>query len=110
MTFIQLVLVVTAGAAILFVVKNFKKGRLKFWQFVAWFLVWLALGLAAALPKTTELLARVVGVGRGVDVAVYLAIVGLIYAVFAVVLRQEKTEREITKIVRELALRDHHKL
>jgi hypothetical protein len=43
------------------------------------------------------------GVGRGIDVLVYLSIILLFYSNFKQTERIEKLEKEITKLVREIA-------
>lgn len=106
MTFIQILLVLTSLAAIVVVGNKLRRGQLKVRYFLIWLIVWLGLAVAAILPKTTEILARIVGVGRGVDAVLYFAVVGLMYAVFKIILKQEQIDRDITKIVREMALRD----
>ena len=71
-----------------------------------WTAVWLALGVVALLPWTSDLLAASVGIGRGADLVVYLAIVALLYAVFKMVVKIQMLEQEMTKLVRKLAIKD----
>ncbi|MBI2551629.1 DUF2304 domain-containing protein, partial [Candidatus Uhrbacteria bacterium] len=61
-------------------------------------------GVAAALPKTTEIAARFVGVGRGADLAIYVGMLVLFFLVFKLFVKIEEVEREITKVVRKEAL------
>ena len=56
-------------------------------------------------PDLTSSLAKLFGVGRGADVVVYLALVGLFFMVFRLMVKIEKLEREITKVVRNKALK-----
>jgi hypothetical protein len=70
----------------------------------AWSALW-ALGLAFVLfPDLTSIVASAVGVGRGVDVVVYAAIILLFYLVFRIYLRLDRMEREITVLVRQLSV------
>ncbi|MFC1788018.1 DUF2304 domain-containing protein [Patescibacteria group bacterium] len=71
-----------------------------------WFLFWLAVAVVAVLPQTTQIAARFVGVGRGVDLVIYISIIVLFYLVFRLFIKLEEVEREITRLVRKLAIDD----
>ena len=58
------------------------------------------------LPATTTKIASFFGVGRGVDVILYLAVSLLFYLVFRIYVMIEDIRREITKVVRMVALMD----
>src|SRR3546814_2428867 len=47
-----------------------------------WSLIWIAALVGIILPKTTTKIASVFGVGRGVDVIVYISLALLFYLVF----------------------------
>lgn len=66
----------------------------------------MLLGLVALLPKTTDLLAARVGIGRGVDLIVYLAIGVLLWMVFHLVVKVEGVQWQLTQVMRANALRD----
>ena len=73
-------------------------------------LLW-TLGVAGALvvtwyPDTASFFADLVGVGRGADLVVYLAVVLLFVLVFQLHVSHVRMERELTKLVREEALKD----
>lgn len=104
MTLIQILLVVFALFAITKTFRQFKKGKLTLAFLFAWIAFWVIVGVVVVLPKTTDILARFVGVGRGVDAIMYVSILALFYAVFRLVVRIEEVEREITKLVRTLAI------
>ncbi len=71
-----------------------------------WLFFWLIVGVVVALPWTTSLLAARLGVTRGVDLVMYVAVIALFYLVFRLTVKIEKLEGNITKLVREVALRD----
>lgn len=71
-----------------------------------WILFWIASCFVAALPKTTDMIARFMGVGRGADAVVYVSLAVLFYFVFHLYAKIENVEREITKLVRKLAIKD----
>ncbi len=71
----------------------------------AWLALWIAAGTAIAVPDTTVLVARVLGITRGADLVFYLAILGMIVGFFAFYMRLLRIEGEITSLTRFLALR-----
>ncbi len=57
-------------------------------------------------PDTASFIANLVGVGRGADLVVYLAIALLFVLVFQLHVSHVRLERELTKIVREESLKE----
>jgi hypothetical protein len=55
-------------------------------------------------PDTASFLANIVGVGRGADLIVYLAVVLLFVLVFQLHVSHVRLERQLTKLVREHSL------
>ena len=76
---------------------------------VAWTLLWLAGAGVAARPEVASFAARVIGVGRGSDLVLYVSVALLFWLAFRVLLRLERMERDITTLTRELAKRDADK-
>lgn len=72
---------------------------------IFWIGFWFVVGLIILLPDTTSFLAGLVGIGRGADLVVYLSIVLIFYIIFQMTIKIEKIERNITKIVRAVALK-----
>lgn len=73
-------------------------------ELILWFCIWGVAGLVTIAPSTTSLLATQLGIGRGVDLAVYLALFALFYLFFKMLVRIEKIEQNLTEIIRILAL------
>lgn len=80
-------------------------------EFLFWFLFWLCAAVVIAWPNSLNRFADLLGVGRGVDVVLYAALVVLFYVVFRIFTRIERIERDITFLVRRKALEenDHDK-
>ncbi len=57
-------------------------------------------------PEVASRFAGTVGIGRGSDAVVYVAVAFLYYLVFRLVLKQRRLESNISDLVREIALRD----
>ena len=49
--------------------------------------------------------ANILGVGRGVDAVIYLALILLFYMQFKNYVKMEKIEQDVSKVVKEIALR-----
>lgn len=67
---------------------------------------WIIVGGVTLSPQTTDTIAKLVGVGRGVDFIIYISIISLFYLVFRMFVKIEDVEREITKLVRKLAIEE----
>lgn len=78
-------------------------------EFLFWFFFWLCAAIVIAWPNSLNRFADILGVGRGVDVVLYAALVVLFYIVFRIFTRIERIERDITFLVRRKALeeKDH---
>lgn len=88
---------------------RFKNSDLNVREFIEWFILWLAVAVVTILPDTASYFANLLGVGRGVDLVVYLALLLIFYLLFKIFLRLERGEQQLTKVVRELALREKQK-
>jgi hypothetical protein len=78
-------------------------------QFNGWLLIWL-LALAVVIwPDLTVWVANLVGIGRGADLVVYLAVIFIVYFLFRLLLRIEKIEKNLTKLVRNESLKDYER-
>jgi hypothetical protein len=83
---------------------KYKKREITIQEFLGWLVFWLLVLGATFWPKFTDLIASKVGVSRGADLLVYLSIIVLFFAVFKIIVKLKKIDRDITKIVREVAL------
>ncbi|MFA6106607.1 MAG: DUF2304 family protein [Patescibacteria group bacterium] len=101
---------ILAIAVILFFIARLywqrKKDEISRAELSFWLAFFLLAGLAIVFIKYID--EFVAGLGfsaTGINVLFYAAVVLLFYVVFRLRLRQEKIERNITKIVREIALK-----
>lgn len=69
-----------------------------------WLMFWVLVLLTVWLPGAATYLANQLGVGRGTDLVTYASLAVLFYLNFRLLVRLEKMERDITKIVRKVAL------
>ncbi len=110
MSLIQLLIPLFALFAISRTVRQFRKGALTIAWLIVWIVFWILVSAVAFSPNTTNIFARFVGVGRGVDFIIYVSIIALFYLVFRLFVKIEDVEREITRLVRKLAIEEVREL
>lgn len=71
-----------------------------------WTTIWILAIIGVILPGTTTKIASFFSVGRGVDAIIYIALSVLFYLVFRIYVMIEDLRREITTIVRNIALKN----
>ena len=69
-----------------------------------WSIIWISALLGIMLPQTTTRLASYFGVGRGVDIIVYISLSLLFYLVFRLYVMLEDVKHDITELIRILAI------
>lgn len=75
-------------------------------EFVFWLVFWLIAALAIIFLKWIDKLVAGLGFsGSGIEVLLYLGIAVLFYFIFRLRLKLEKMEKDLTKIVREIAIK-----
>jgi small membrane protein len=103
---IQIVLVCFAVFAMSRVFVRFRRGGMRAAHLGLWGLFWTLVVVAALRPETTDLFARWLGVGRGVDTAMYLSFLTIFYLVFRLFTKLEDLDRQLTRVVRANAIKD----
>jgi len=83
-----------------------KRNKINRLELMGWLLLWLGALALVVKPDIASQLASLVGIGRGADLVVYLALVLIFYLLFRLVVRIETLERHITEIVRHSALNE----
>ncbi len=81
-----------------------REGSIGRGMFLFWILVWMLVLVAVIRPELTTQLAKKLGIGRGVDVALYISIVTLFYLNFRSNVMIENLRHEITRLTRIIAL------
>ena len=71
-----------------------------------WMMFWIVALFVIWLPQSTSTIASYLGVGRGVDVVLYVSIVVLFYSQFQLSRKVDRLERSLTDLVRALALKN----
>lgn len=84
-----------------------RKNHIGFNEFLFWLIFWLlAAGLIISLKFIDRLVSGLGFSGSGIEVLLYLSAAVLFYLVFRLRLKLEKIEKDITKIVKNIALKD----
>lgn len=100
----QLFLILFACFAMYKIWQQYKADKVSQHWVRLWVVLWVCVILVALWPETTDLVAARVGVGRGADLLVYVAVVFLLYGFARVVSTQEKQRQELTDLVRKIAI------
>ena len=103
-TAIQIFLFAVVIFAISRVYLRLKEGVITTRMAFFWFLIWIAALVGVTLPATTTRIAEFFGVGRGVDIIVYISLALLFYLVFRIYVMIEDLRHQITYIIREIGL------
>ncbi len=75
-------------------------------EFFFWLIFWFLAVLVIIFIKKIDILVAGLGFSAtGIDVLLYLSVAVLFYFIFRLRLKFEKIDREITKIVREIAIK-----
>ena len=84
---------------------SFRQARFSLNFFLLWVFLWLAILSAVIYPNILTGLAHLVGIGRGVDLGIYFAIIALLYLVYQLFVRVRDLESQITTLVKKTALK-----
>ncbi|PIR06444.1 MAG: hypothetical protein COV55_04120 [Candidatus Komeilibacteria bacterium CG11_big_fil_rev_8_21_14_0_20_36_20] len=103
--FLQIIITLFVVIILFKLFKQKQNNKISLGGFIVWCLLWLAILVVFWQPETTSYLANLLGVGRGADLIVYISIVVIFYILFKVSVRLNKIDAEITKLVREDAIK-----
>lgn len=104
MIFAQIILILVFTFFIIKTSLKYKNKEVSFFEFFGWVVFWFVGLVLSVKPDTASYFAKILGIGRGVDLVIYIALLILFYMQFRMVLRLEKNNREITRLTRERAL------
>ncbi len=82
------------------------KGRLRRRVGLLWVLIWLAAGVSIAFPGLTTRVAQMVGIRRGADLVLYVAVLVMFVGFYLMYVRVRRLDTHVTNLVRYLAIRD----
>jgi len=104
MQIIQLLLIVFALFALSRAFLRFKDNALSIRDFIFWLVLWIGVITIGFLPGVVTKASEILGIGRGVDMVLYLGMVVLFYMIFRLYVKIENQEKDITSVVRKIAI------
>lgn len=108
MGIVQILFTVIAVLALVRIVRRGSARHLSLPLTVVAVVVWISVLVFTWVPTLLDRVAQLVGVGRGVDTAVYFSVLLLLYLVFRIFVRLEYMEDQLTRLTREDALTTYH--
>lgn len=82
-----------------------QKQQIKGGEFLFWLFFWMIAAIAIIFIKQIDKLVAELGFsGSGIEIIFYVAVVILFYLVFRIRIKLAKIEKDITKIVRNIAI------
>ena len=106
MMWIQIIASIVILTILYNLITKFRHNKLSRFTFVAWLLFWLIALVIFWIPEITSYLAAALGIGRGVDLIIYISIVVIFYLIFKIYLYLNKLDSQITKVVRHFAINE----
>lgn len=103
---VQLILVLIIIFILSRIWRQYRQGQVGGKVFLAWIIFWFSTGQAVLNPRLATWVANLVGVGRGTDLVLYLAVVLVFYFIFRIFVRLDQMDKKITKIIRVIALNE----
>ena len=101
---IQIILIAIIVIMLIRLIFKMKSREINAGYFTIWLFIWLLAIALIGFPAIASYLADRVGVGRGVDLIIYVSIIVIFYLQFKLLMRIEKMEKDITKLTRHLAI------
>jgi len=75
----QVLVVIIAILAILLVFNRFHRKKTSLQTFILWAVLWALLAIFTIIPESSDILANIVGIGRGLDLVLIFGIIGSYY-------------------------------
>lgn len=90
--------------AIVLSILSFRERKMSLSMLVLWIFIWIMIIGISINPELTNLFASITGIGRGLDFILIIGLIGCYYLIFKMYTMIENMEKEITQLVREIAL------
>lgn len=101
---LQIIGIVFALFAMSRAVLRYKDKSINLFEVLFWIAMWGSVVAVALFPGIFTALSRLLGIGRGVDTLLYAGMILLFYLLFRLYVRLEEQKKEITQLVREIAM------
>ncbi len=104
MILIQYLIIIFAAFLIARTLVSFQNNKLDLKKTIFWTIIWIILLIIGILPEVMGVPAAILGIGRSVDVFVYVGIIVLFYMVFLLYNKTENQRERITRLTRMIAI------
>ena len=101
----QIAVLIIAVIHIARIIFLWRKRKIEVSIAIFWAMIWTAVLFIAFDTQIVNSISSAAGVGRTVDLAIYIAILILLYVVFQLNMKVNRLERQLTKLVREISLK-----
>jgi hypothetical protein len=88
------------------VIVRYRRGGTLTLEFLLWLAIWSGIGAVVFIPSRTDALARFIGVSSGFNALTFITVTGLLFAVFRLIYRVQTLQRDMTQMVRAMALKN----
>jgi len=105
LTAMQIIFIIFSLFAFSRVFVNIKDKNLRGKEAFFWLIFWGVAIIILLYPGVSTVISEFLGIDRGVDLITYSGLILLAYMIFRLYAKQTKTERNITRIVRTIAIR-----
>jgi len=102
---IQIIAVLFALFAYSRAILRFKDKKITGKEFLFWSIIWISIIIVALLPGVTSWFSNLFGIRRPIDLGIYASIIILFYLIFRMYVKLEGVEQDITKVVRNMAMK-----
>ena len=102
---IQIIALVVGLFAVSRAYLRMREHKISIQAFLFWTAIWVAVIVVAFHPAVATQVSQYFGVERGIDVFVYISILLLFYLIFRIYVKIESIERNLTRTVREVAIK-----
>ena len=90
--------------AIIVAILRLKNNKMSVGMAFLWIIIWLVVIWVSIFPNSTNTFATLTGIGRGLDLVLIIGLIGGYYLIFKMYSMIENMDKEITLLVREIAL------
>ncbi len=103
--FLQVIGIVFALFALSRAILRYKEKSIRTNEVFFWAIIWIGVICVALFPGIFVALSIVLGIGRGVDILLYFGMILLFYLLFRLYVKVEALQKDMTAVVREIAVK-----
>jgi hypothetical protein len=100
----KVLIIIVAVWLIFRLFSNLIKKKIDFISFILWLIVWVGVIVFMIHPTLADQVALMVGIGRGTDVAFFVAFIIMFYFIFRLYAKINVVESDVTETVKYVAL------